>query len=276
MKLYVIGNPIKHSKSPSIHNLWLKKYNPKVIYEKKLLLEKYLSSIVTQVRKGECLGFNVTLPFKTKILRYLDCYEENVERIKAANTIYMKQDKIFGANTDGMGLVKSLKYEVKMNLNNIRIFIIGAGGAARGILLELIKQPIREICICNRSDINAKKLQSDLSLCSINCQVTLQKWQKKIISKKYDLIINTTSYGLSMRERLNFDFSVLKRNTIVYDLIYNPVETNFLKKAKRFNLKGYNGEGMLVRQAAESFARWFKKHLSEKDINEAKKVVFKK
>lgn len=184
MKLYVIGNPIKHSKSPSIHNFWLKKYNPKVIYEKKLLLEKHLNSIVIQVRKGECLGFNVTLPFKTKILRHLDCYEENVEKMKAANTIYIKQDKIIGANTDGMGFAKSLKYEVKMNLNNTRIFIIGAGGAARGILLELIKKPIKEICICNRSVINARKLQKDLNLCSINCQVTLQKWQKKNNIKK--------------------------------------------------------------------------------------------
>ena len=276
MKLFVIGNPIRHSKSPIIHNLWLKKIKSKIIYEKKLLLEEQLKSMVAQVKNQKCLGFNVTLPFKTKILKFIDYQEENVKKIKAANTIYIEKNKVVGANTDGEGFIKSLKYEVKMNFNNIKVFIIGAGGAARGILLALLKHPIKEVCICNRNIKNARKLKKDFNLHSINNKITLQQWQKKIIAKKYDLIINTTSYGMNLREYLNFNFTELKKRTVVYDLIYNPKETNFLKKAKRCNLKSYNGSGMLVRQAAESFSKWFKKSIVEEDIKEAKRLIDKK
>ena len=276
MKLFVLGNPIKHSKSPIIHNFWLRKINKKIVYEKKLLLEKQLGPTINMIRKGECLGFNVTLPFKTKILKFLDYYEENVKEIGAANTVYVNGNKIMGANTDGKGFVSSLKHEVKMNLNNIKVFVIGAGGASRGILLELLKYPIKEICICNRNVMNAKKLKKNLSFYSFNCKITLQKWQRKKILRKYNLVINTTSFGMNLRENLNFNFCALRKRTVVYDLIYNPIETNFLKRAKKLNLRSYNGVGMLVRQAAESFARWFNKEVSEKDINEVKRIILKK
>ena len=276
MKLFVVGNPIKHSKSPIIHNLWLRKRKRKIVYEKKLLSEKQLSLMISMIRKGECLGFNITLPFKTKILKFLDYYEGNVKHIGAANTVYLKGNKIIGANTDGMGFVSSLKHEVKMNLRDKKVFVIGAGGASRGILLELLKYPVKEICICNRNFINSKRLKKKLSLCSLNCKITLQRWQKKKISRKYDLVINTTSFGMNLRENLNFNFSALRKRTVVYDLIYNPIETNFLKKAKKSNLRSYNGLGMLVRQAAESFTRWFNETVPEKDINEVKRIILKK
>ena len=276
MKLFVVGNPIKHSKSPIIHNFWLRKRNRKIVYEKKLLSEKQLGLMINMIRKGECLGFNITLPFKTKILKFLDYYEGNVKQIGAANTVYLKGNKITGANTDGMGFVSSLKHEVKMNLRDKKVFVIGAGGASRGILLELLKYPVKEICICNRNLINAKKLKKNLSFYSLNCKITLQRWQRKKISRKYDLVINTTSFGMNLRENLNFNFSALRKRTVVYDLIYNPIETNFLKKAKKSNLRSYNGLGMLVRQAAESFTRWFNETISEKDINEVKRIILKK
>ena len=276
MKLFVVGNPIKHSKSPIIHNLWLRKRNRRIVYEKKLLSEKQLRPMINMIRKGECLGFNITLPFKTKILKFLDHYEENVKQIGAANTVYLKENKIIGANTDGKGFVSSLKHEVKMNLNDKKVFVIGAGGASRGILLELLKYPVKEICICNRNLINAKKLKKILSFYSLNCKITLQRWQRKKILRKYDLVINTTSFGMNLRENLNFDFCALRKRTVVYDLIYNPKETNFLKSAKKSNLRSYNGVGMLVRQAAESFARWFNEEVSEKDINEVKRIILKK
>lgn len=276
MKIFVVGNPIKHSKSPKIHNLWLKKNKINMVYEKKLLSENQLESMVNKIRKRECLGLNITLPFKTKILKFLDYYEDNVKHIKAVNTVYLKKNKVVGANTDGKGFVSSLKHEVRLNLNNLKIFVIGAGGASRGILLELLKYPIKEICICNRNLLNAKKLKKDLCFCSYNCKITLHKWQKKKISRKYNLVINTTSVGMKLREELNFNFFALRKKTVVYDLIYNPLETNFLKNAKRLNLRKYNGTGMLVRQAAESFARWFNKKISEKDINEAKRIILKK
>ena len=276
MKLFVVGNPIKHSKSPIIHNIWLKKRNRKIVYEKKLLSEKQLGLMIDMIRKGECLGFNITLPFKTKILKFIDYYEENVKQIGAANTVYLKGNKVIGANTDGKGFVSSLKNEVRMNLNDKKVFVIGAGGASRGILLELLKYPVKEICICNRNFTNAKKLKKNISFYSLNCKITLQRWQRKKISRKYDLVINTTSFGMSLRENLNFNFCALKKRTVVYDLIYSPNETIFLKKAKKSNLRSYNGVGMLVRQAAESFARWFNEEVSEKDINEVKRVILKK
>lgn len=276
MKLFVVGNPIKHSKSPLIHSLWLKKVKQKVTYEKKLLSKEQLGSMVEKIRKHECLGLNVTLPFKTKILKFLDYYDDNVKKIKAVNTVYVKQEKIIGANTDGKGLVDSLKYEAKINLNNLKIFVIGAGGAARGILVELLKHPIREICICNRNYRNAMKLKNNLCLYSFNCKITLQNWQKKKISRKYDLVINTSSFGMNLRENLSFNLFSLRKKTVVYDLIYNPKETNFLKRAKKLKLKYYNGVGMLVRQAAESFALWFNKRVCDKDIEEAKRIILKK
>ena len=143
-KLFVVGNPVQHSKSPEIHNHWLRKYNQEFHYEKlQLSLDskifvKQKHDLIKKIREGEIKGINITVPFKTEFTDVLDEIDESAKLAKAVNTIYKKGEKIFGANTDGIGFCNSLEEDFNF-LVPTTIGILGAGGAAFGILSELIK-----------------------------------------------------------------------------------------------------------------------------------------
>ncbi len=261
-KYLVIGNPIAHSLSPLLHNYWFKKYRfHDSIYEKKKVEKKDLKKIVEQIKNDEVKGVNVTVPFKREIFNFVDTAPNEVQFTKSVNTLVKENDKVVGYNTDQQGFEISLE-ENDWDCKDKKILIIGAGGVAPSILSTLIKvDGAEKIYLSNRTRSKAEELKKfwDKALGIYQMKkdtIEIIDWEKK--SELCDLIINTTSVGLTKDEKLNFDFSDYnnKKDVLFYDLIYNPKETNFLKDARIRGNRTMNGKMMFLWQAHLAFKMW--------------------
>jgi shikimate dehydrogenase len=256
MKKYlVIGNPIKHSSSPLIHNYWFKKYNlTEYTYEKKKIEEKDLKTIVDQIRNDELLGANITVPFKKKIIPYLDILDDVSNQTQSVNTLLKINNQVKGLNTDVQGFTSSLIKDWDIELNGKNIFIIGAGGVTSSIIFSLISSA-NKIYLTNRTKKKAEQLKNNYPDL-IAQKIEVIEWGEN--SKVCDLVINTTSVGLKNNENLNLSFKEYEnnKNVLFYDIIYNPKETNFLKDARLRGNKTMNGEMMFLNQAAFAFQKW--------------------
>jgi len=261
-KYLVIGNPIAHSLSPLLHNYWFKKYRfLDSIYEKKKVEKKDLKKIVEQIKNDEVKGVNVTVPFKREIFNFIDTAPYEVQFTKSVNTLVKENDKVVGYNTDQQGFEISLE-ENDWDCKDKKILIIGAGGVTPSILSTLIKvDGAEKIYLSNRTRSKAEELKKfwDKALGIYQMKkdtIEIIDWEKK--SELCDLIINTTSVGLTKDEKLNFDFSDYnnKKEALFYDLIYNPKETNFLKDARIRGNRTMNGKMMFLWQAQLAFKMW--------------------
>ena len=256
MKKYlVIGNPIEHSLSPKIHNFWIKKNNINAIYEKKKIENDELEKLIMDVKKNNINGINVTVPFKKKIIPYLDNLSLEAQKTKSVNTIYCKNDKIIGHNTDIEGFEFSVQ-KTKFDLTGKTIFILGAGGVAASIIFALYKMNVSKIILANRTKNKANYLKDMFN------NLHLIEWGE---IPEFDMIINATSLGLKKHDKFNLDFSKVGKEKFFYDLIYNPQETNFLNIGKNMGNKTQNGKMMFVYQAQAAFKIW---HGVSAEINE--------
>ena len=250
MKKYlVIGNPIEHSLSPKLHNYWLKENNIDAIYDKKRFDENELKNIISEVKEEKINGINVTVPFKKAVIPFLDELSPEAKDTQSVNTIYFQNGITIGHNTDIAGFELAIKY-AKYDISNKKIFILGAGGVAPSIIYSLKKMKASKITLSNRTKEkaeNLKKLFEDLEIVD---------WGETI---DFDMIINATSIGLNNEDEIKIDFSSIGPNKFFYDVIYNPRETIFLKKAKLFGNKAENGKMMFIYQAHQSFTIWHKK-----------------
>ena len=247
-KFLVIGNPISHSLSPKLHNYWLKKNNIDGIYEKEKLNSDELENLLLKLKNNEICGINVTVPFKKKIIPFLDELSLEAENTQSVNTIYLNNNKIKGHNTDIDGFELSLK-NIKFNVNGKKIFILGAGGVVPSIIFSLKKMKALKIFISNRTKTKAESLKDIFN------DLSIVDWGEV---PNFDLVINATSLGLNKKDEINLDFSKIENGKLFYDVIYNPKETNFLKKAKGMGNKIENGKRMFIYQAAASFKIWHK------------------
>ena len=261
-KYLVIGNPIEHSLSPLLHNYWFRKYGIlDSIYEKQKVDKKDLKKIIEQVKNGELKGVNVTVPFKREMFDCLDASSSEAQLTKSVNTLLKEGDKVVGYNTDQGG------FEISLQKNNWKpeskkILIFGAGGVTPSILSTFIKaNGDNKIYLCNRTRDKAEALKElwdkTVNLFGMNKNtIEIVDWGKKI--ELCDLVINTTSVGLLKDENINFDFTDYDNNedTLFYDLIYNPKETNFLKDAKLRGNRTMNGKLMFLGQAQLAFKMW--------------------
>ena len=160
-KLYVIGKPIKHSRSPIIHNFWIDKYSLNASYDKLEVDKTEIKDLIQQVRDGNIQGLNVTIPYKKIMTDFVDEVEESAMRSNAINTVYRIKDKIVGANTDGIGFISSLKNDLSFNINaNTNVMCIGAGGAAYGIVSSLLDLSPNIIRIINRTKSSGLKFRN--------------------------------------------------------------------------------------------------------------------
>jgi len=249
-KYLVIGNPIEHSLSPKLHNYWLEQNNIDAVYDKKKLDENELKNIISEVKGEKINGINVTVPFKKAVIPFLDELSPEAKDTQSVNTIYFQNGITIGHNTDIAGFELAIKY-AKYDVLNKKIFILGAGGVAPSIIYSLKKMKASKIILSNRTKEkaeNLKKLFKDLEIVD---------WGKEIID--FDMIINATSIGLNNEDEIKIDFSSIGPNKFFYDVIYNPRETIFLKKAKLFGNKTENGKMMFIYQAHQSFTIWHKK-----------------
>jgi len=252
MKKYlVIGNPIDHSLSPIIHNYWIKKYNLKEsIYEKRKTEEKELEKIISEIRENKIRGINVTVPFKQKIIPYLDDLEPTAKKTESVNTVFKVGDKIIGYNTDEPGFGMTLdNFFSKKNEEFKNIFIIGAGGVTSSIIYALQKLNTN-IFLSNRT------IKKSIELKDKYPKIKILNWGDRPAS--FDIVINTTSIGLKNNEKINLDFRDCEKDKkkIFYDLIYNPKKTNFLKDAEKRGNTIMNGQKMFFNQAMLAFNIW--------------------
>ena len=242
-KFFVIGNPISHSLSPELHNFWLKKNNINAVYEKKKLEETELKNFIDNLRNDKIHGINVTVPFKNKVIKYLDKLSLEVEKTDSVNTIYKNGNEIIGHNTDVAGFELGLRHS-KINVLHKSALILGAGGVVPSIVYSLLGMGCKKIFLSNRTIEKAENIKKKFN------EVEILKWGE---IPDFDIVINATSVGLK-GDSLDLEFNV--KNKIFYDVIYNPKETQFLKKAKQEGNKIENGRFMFVYQANQSFSVW--------------------
>ena len=216
--------------------------------KKKKINEKNLENIINQIKKKNIQGINVTVPFKNVIIPYLDSLSPEANATQSVNTIYLNADEVIGHNTDIAGFELSLK-KIKYDVTNKKVLILGAGGVAPSIIFALYKMKASIITVCNRTRKkaeNLKKLFKDL---------IITDWGN---ISDFDLIINATSVGLDKDDKINLDFSKIGKNKLFYDVIYNPEETDFLRRGKRLGNITENGKMMFIYQAHQAFTLWHK------------------
>ena len=255
MKKYlVIGNPITHSLSPKLHNYWIKQNNIDAIYDKKKLNENGLYNLILDVKERNISGINVTVPFKNSVIPFLDELSDESNKTQSVNTIYLKDKKIIGHNTDIEGFENAIK-KINFDFKNKKIFILGAGGVVPSIIYASMKMNSSEIFVSNRTSEKAQKVKNIFN------NIKLISWGDM---PDFDVIINATSLGLNQEDKINLDLTEIGKNKLFYDVIYNPTETNFLKKAKKLGNKCENGKLMFIYQAFSAFKLW---HGIEPSIN---------
>ena len=247
-KYLVIGNPIEHSLSPKLHNYWFRENNIEANYDRKKLDEKDIKNIISDLKQEKINGINVTVPFKKAVIPFLDELSPEANHTQSVNTIYLQNGTTIGHNTDIAGFELAIKY-AKYDVAGKNVFILGAGGVAPSIIYALKKMKALKITLTNRTKekaIKTKDLFKDIEIVD---------WGETI---DFDMIINATSIGLKKEDGLKFDYSANGPNKFFYDVIYNPKETIFLKRAKLFGNRTENGKMMFIYQAHQAFSVWHK------------------
>ena len=259
MKKYlVIGNPIEHSLSPLIHNYWMKKYCLfESIYEKRKVEEKDLKNIVKEVRDNKIIGVNVTVPYKKLIIPFLDKLDSTAKKTESVNTLFKVKNKVVGYNTDEAGFALTMweffpdpdDSMMPTALQGKNIFILGAGGVTSSII-DALQHKGAKIFLSNRTKKKAEELKKKYT------KIEVLDWGKR--PSTCDIVINTTSVGLTINDKINIDFGdcVGDKDKLFYDLIYNPKETNFLKEARLRGNNTMNGQRMFLNQAKYAFNLW--------------------
>jgi len=257
-KIYgVIGDPIGHSLSPTIHNVAFRKLGLNAIYLAFQVKSENLVRAVEGFKALNIQGFNVTIPHKTSIMSLLDKVDPLAEKIGAVNTVKNVDGKLFGYNTDGLGALQALK-KSKVKLDNKKIVLIGAGGAGKALAFTFANYA-KEMVILNRTEEKAVKLSKTISE-NFSLQVKGLKLTQENLKnelKNADLLVNATSLGMYPNvDETPVDKNLINQNLVVFDVVYNPLKTRFLKEAEEKGAKIVNGLSMLIYQAVEAFKIW--------------------
>ena len=249
----IIGQPIDHSLSPTLHNYWYEKYSIDAKYSLLDVEESDLQSVIKKIKNKELDGINVTLPYKQKIIKFVDRLVNDAEHTNSVNTIFLDDSNtLVGENTDVFGLQAAYLKEIT-NAENKKALIIGAGGVSPSVIFSLHKSKIKNISIINRTHDKSLFLKNKFNYLKI------LEW--KILQDEianFDIIINATSLGLKDNDDFDFNFQNTKENLIYIDTIYNPLETKTLKFLKKNNIKTFNGLDMFIYQGQKSFYLWNK------------------
>lgn len=255
--IVLLGHPIAHSKSPMMHNAAFQALQMPYEYRAIDVAPGQLADTIVSLKDKGLRGANVTLPYKVAIQSLLDDMTPLARRIGAVNTVYVDQkERLIGDNTDGLGYVASLVAQFpQLQLRDISVGIVGAGGAARAIAFTLAEQGVQKIFVTNRTMERAEQLVQSLKDYAHAETVPFQQFERKM--SEIQLLIQTTSIGMSP----NVHQSIvpdrwLHEEVIVSDIVYNPRETMLLRTAKSKGARLHDGAGMLLYQGALSFERW--------------------
>ena len=251
-KFGIIGNPIKHSLSPVLHNYWFDKYGLDASYSIIETKDGNLKNIIDKIRNNELAGINVTLPYKQKIISQIDKIINDAELTGSVNTILVNDEIIIGENTDVFGLQAAYLKEIDNSIPK-KTLIIGAGGVSPSVILSLQKSGINHISITNRTNEKCIFLKNKFNYLNI------LPWNNlKNEIKNFDVIINATSLGLRGGEDFEFNFSGTKKEVVYIDTVYNPLQTKTYKFLKKEEKKVFNGLDMFIYQGQKSFYLWNK------------------
>ncbi|RDJ31444.1 MAG: shikimate dehydrogenase [Crenarchaeota archaeon] len=250
----VIGDPIDHSLSPNIHNAAFKELNMDCTYIAYRIPKGELLEGLESLKKINISGFNVTIPHKVEVMKYIDKVDEDCSLIGAANTISNENNVLKGYNTDMEGFLDPL-HRRDLKMNDFQVLLLGAGGAARAITAGLVKEDVKSIMIANRTRDNANSLAQFANKIGMSTEVSLLNEIGDVTN--YDLIINATSIGLK-NEPSPIPTKSIRKNSIVYDIVYNPMNTDLIKGAKEKGATIIYGYEMLLGQAIRAFEIWHK------------------
>lgn len=251
----VIGSPIAHSKSPQLHRHWLDTYKIRGFYVPMEVSAADLEQVLRTLPKVGFVGLNVTLPHKEAVLKLADEVTNRAGLIGAANTLTFGEDgKIHADNTDGYGFLENLKSGAPdWNPSQGPAVVLGAGGAARAVIVALLDAGVPEIVLSNRTRARSEQLQSDFGT-----RVRVVDWaQVSDAVRQAHLLVNTTSLGMVGKPELQLSLDGLQEHTIVTDLVYNPLKTKLLEVAEEKGCVAVDGLGMLLHQGVPGFERWF-------------------
>lgn len=250
----VIGHPVNQSRSPLIHGYWLEKHGLAGSYERLDVAPEALPDFVGMMRNGLFAGANVTVPHKQDIIPLLDSLTEAATAIGAVNTVYREGDRLVGENSDVTGFLAHLDASAAgWDRNCQAALVLGAGGAARGIIHGLLSRGITQVHVANRDPARAEALAR-----AFGPRVMPLGWDlRNDAVAGADLIANATSLGMKGQPRLELDLRRLRPGCIVDDIVYVPLETDLLRMARDRGAVTVDGLGMLLHQAVAGFTRWF-------------------
>ena len=251
----IIGKPLSHSLSPLLHNFWFKKYNVSANYSLLEITPDEIEQTIKRIRKKELQGINVTVPYKQAVIPFLDLLVGDAKETLSVNTVMLNEEgKIVGDNTDVYGLEQGFISKLKnQNLEQSKVLILGAGGVTSSVIYALSKKGIKQIFVSNRTLKKAEEIKKRFPFIEI---IEWKNIEEK--AKKMDILINATSLGLKNGNNFDQEFKTTKSNLVYYDIIYNPEETEIIKKFKKRNIQTINGLEMFIYQGQKSFLLWNK------------------
>lgn len=255
----LIGNPLGHSFSPAMQNRAFETLGLNYYYLPIEVATENLTDVVRGISKMNFAGFNVTIPHKLSIMKYLDEIDDLAGLIGAVNTVTVKDGGLKGYNTDGIGFVRSLEEETGVAVQDKNVFILGSGGASRSIAMAMAFKGAQTVWLCNRTVEKAVDLSEEINANIRECSVPLPMVKREMIEplQQTDIFINTTSIGMHPQEGdIPLESNLIQEGIIVSDIIYNPLKTRLLIEAEQRGCKIVNGLGMLVYQGAEAFKLW--------------------
>ena len=262
-RLGIIGYPLGHSMSPVMFRAAFEEYGLDVTYDAWEVAPENLGDFLKEVRgsEGEILGFNATVPHKESVMAAMDEVSEEAQRAGAVNTVGNDDGRLVGYNTDGTGFVRALKEEAGFDFDGSRALIIGAGGAARGVVMVLSGEGVADFTIANRTRERAVRLADGLTRCfggGIRA-ISLESEAFRRAAQSSDLIVQCTTMGMlysPAAEASPLAAADISADAVVYDLVYNPPETPLMREAVRAGARVYGGLSMLVYQGAVGFETW--------------------
>lgn len=250
----VIGWPIEHSRSPMIHGYWLKKYGIDGSYTKDAVRPDDLLDFLKTLKARGFSGCNVTVPHKEAAFAIADVKDASAIAVGAANTLWIEGGKLHAANTDTYGFMAHLAQQAPQWLQSDRpVAILGAGGAARAIIYGFLEAGVRDVRIFNRSIARAEELARHFGPRVTAFALEDFGAQTSDIS----VVVNTTTVGMKGHGELDIDIGQLPNDCVVADIVYVPLETELLRRARAHGLHGVDGLGMLLHQAVPGFEKWF-------------------
>lgn len=251
LRAAVIGHPVKHSKSPRIHQYWMQQNGIEGTYGTIDIKPENLESDIQRLADQGLNGFNVTVPHKEALLALCDELDETARAIGAVNTVKIEDGRLYGYNTDAYGFIENLRQsQPDYDFENGSAVILGAGGAARAAIYGLQQAGLENITLTNRTQERAEALAEEFG-----CEVAAWKDRDRILKNK-TLLVNTTTLGMSGKDVLKMDLYDLPVHAVVYDIVYAPLLTDLLLSAQDNGFHAVTGIGMLLHQARPAFELW--------------------